>query len=94
MHDGALHPVLDRLGAASGPADDGLLRGLVFAIVDEADSIFIDEARTPLILSARLPLSPAQGAAHAGLRGKRWRWRRHCSPAGISACRPAAARPG
>ena len=28
-----------------------LLRGLHFAIVDEADSIFIDEARTPLILS-------------------------------------------
>ncbi len=29
-----------------------LLRGLGFAIVDEADSILIDEARTPLILSA------------------------------------------
>jgi preprotein translocase subunit SecA len=28
-----------------------LLRGLSFAVVDEADSIFIDEARTPLILS-------------------------------------------
>jgi preprotein translocase subunit SecA len=33
--------------------DEGLvLRGLYFAIVDEADSVFIDEARTPLILSA------------------------------------------
>lgn len=30
-----------------------LLRGLQFAIVDEADSVLIDEARTPLILSAR-----------------------------------------
>ncbi|WP_130469901.1 DEAD/DEAH box helicase [Candidatus Magnetaquicoccus inordinatus] len=29
-----------------------LLRGLQFAIVDEADSIFIDEARTPLILAS------------------------------------------
>ena len=29
-----------------------LLRGLHFAIVDEADSVLIDEARTPLILSA------------------------------------------
>lgn len=29
-----------------------LLRGLHFAIVDEADSVMIDEARTPLILSA------------------------------------------
>jgi len=28
-----------------------LLRGLCFAIVDEADSVLIDEARTPLILS-------------------------------------------
>jgi preprotein translocase subunit SecA len=37
----------------SGRADDGLmLRGLAFAIVDEADSVFIDEARTPLILSS------------------------------------------
>ena len=31
-----------------------LLRGLHFAIVDEADSIFIDEARTPLILAVKL----------------------------------------
>lgn len=30
-----------------------LLRGLCFAIVDEADSVFIDEARTPLILSCK-----------------------------------------
>lgn len=30
-----------------------VLRGLHFAIVDEADSIFIDEARTPLILAER-----------------------------------------
>lgn len=29
-----------------------MLRGLAFAIVDEADSVFVDEARTPLILSA------------------------------------------
>ncbi len=36
-------------GVASVPL---LLRGLHFAVVDEADSIFIDEARTPLILSA------------------------------------------
>ena len=36
-----------------GRAGSGLLlRGLHFAIVDEADSILIDEARTPLILAA------------------------------------------
>lgn len=32
-------------------SDNLLLRGLHFAIVDEVDSIFIDEARTPLIIS-------------------------------------------
>lgn len=36
------------LGAQRVPA---LLRGLYFGIVDEADSVLIDEARTPLILS-------------------------------------------
>jgi len=34
-----------------GRAHNLLLRGLFFAIVDEADSILIDEARTPLIIS-------------------------------------------
>lgn len=33
-------------------------RGLVFAIIDEADSVLVDEARTPLIISG-----PPQGAA-------------------------------
>ncbi len=37
------NPRMDRL----------LLRGLYYAIVDEADSVLIDEARTPLILSAQ-----------------------------------------
>ena len=31
--------------------DQLLLRGLAFAIVDEADSVLVDEARTPLIIS-------------------------------------------
>jgi preprotein translocase subunit SecA len=35
----------------AGRGEPLLLRGLHFAIVDEADSILIDEARTPLILS-------------------------------------------
>jgi preprotein translocase subunit SecA len=34
---------------------DLLLRGLHFAIVDEADSVLIDEARTPLIISETRP---------------------------------------
>jgi preprotein translocase subunit SecA len=43
-----------KLGALTGSHVDAgrlLLRGLHFAIVDEADSVLIDEARTPLILS-------------------------------------------
>jgi preprotein translocase subunit SecA len=41
---------VDALGGAAG-AQRLLLRGLQFAIVDEADSVLVDEARTPLILS-------------------------------------------
>ena len=37
----------------SRESGDPLLRGLCFAIVDEADHILIDEARTPLILARR-----------------------------------------
>ncbi len=37
----------------AGSADRRMLRGLNFAIVDEVDSILIDEARTPLIISGR-----------------------------------------
>ena len=68
-----LHRALDGLQAgavlpaASTAASLGLggslvLRGLGFAIVDEADSVFIDEARTPLILSASQD-DPAEAAA-------------------------------
>jgi preprotein translocase subunit SecA len=44
--------VAELFGQAGAPLT---MRGLHFAIVDEADSIFIDEARTPLILSAEVP---------------------------------------
>lgn len=40
----------------NGPsAVNSILQGLHVAIVDEADSVFIDEARTPLIISETLP---------------------------------------
>lgn len=44
---------LDQIVGAESNSDVGrlVLRGLHFAIVDEADSVLIDEARTPLILS-------------------------------------------
>ena len=45
-----------KIEALSGGERGGrlLLRGLQFAIVDEADSVLIDEARTPLILSTQV----------------------------------------
>ncbi|HSV84553.1 MAG TPA: DEAD/DEAH box helicase [Ramlibacter sp.] len=46
-----LQQSLHRL-AGGGQAEGTVLRGLYYAIVDEADSVFVDEARTPLILSA------------------------------------------
>jgi preprotein translocase subunit SecA len=42
--------LVERLSHEKRPPDL-LLRGLHFAIVDEADSVLIDEARTPLIIS-------------------------------------------
>ncbi len=42
---------LDRLHGEQSKVRDLLLRGLCFAIVDEADSVLIDESRTPLIIS-------------------------------------------
>lgn len=44
---------LSALYSDSPVQDKLLLRGLSFAVVDEADSVFIDEARTPLILSSK-----------------------------------------
>jgi len=43
--------VLEAAGGCRGIADSLMLQGLCYAIVDEADSVLIDEARTPLILS-------------------------------------------
>ena len=65
---------LERLYGEDSRANRLLMRGLSFAIVDEADSVLIDEARTPLIISAdprsateqnvyRLALDAAMGLA-------------------------------
>jgi len=48
-----LRRMVDGLQTGGG-ASPLLLRGLCFAIVDEADSVLIDEARTPLILSRQV----------------------------------------
>ena len=47
-----MQPLRLAIDAMSGNAPRHLLHGLQFAIVDEADSVFVDEARTPLIISA------------------------------------------
>lgn len=49
-----VHEKLRRLTGSGGQASS-ILRGLHVAIVDEADSVLIDEARTPLIISETLP---------------------------------------
>ena len=46
-----LHLSLERLRDGNSRDERLVLRGLYFGIVDEADSVFVDEARTPLILS-------------------------------------------
>jgi preprotein translocase subunit SecA len=48
---GAMRMRLDGLYGDGAIGDKLLLRGLCFAILDEADSVLIDEARTPLIIS-------------------------------------------
>ncbi len=64
-----LHLRLSRLtgrGATlPGAADAIVMRGLHFAIVDEADSVLIDEARTPLIISEGTGGGDADGAVAA-----------------------------
>jgi preprotein translocase subunit SecA len=55
--------LLDRVAGTARPVMDALVqRGLPYAIVDEADSILIDEAVTPLIISGPGP-NPEQTEA-------------------------------
>ena len=68
---GAMRMRLDGLvRRAVRSRDRLLLRGLCFAIVDEADSVLIDEARTPLIISrsgrGRRPGDHVSAGAGAG----------------------------
>ncbi len=52
-HPGQIRVRLERLYGADTRLDRLCLRGLFFAIIDEADSVLIDEARTPLIIAGR-----------------------------------------
>lgn len=55
---GRIHLQVERL-AGGGRAPQLLLRGLHYGIVDEADSVLVDEARTPLIISGSAHRSAA-----------------------------------
>jgi preprotein translocase subunit SecA len=50
---GDLHERAAAMGAGGAAGRKTVLRGLCMALIDEADSILIDEARVPLILSER-----------------------------------------
>jgi preprotein translocase subunit SecA len=58
---------IERLAGGQGRAGQLVLRGLFFAIVDEADSVLIDEARTPLIISSRSDQAPEREMYEAAL---------------------------
>src|SRR5262249_11414099 len=48
-----LRRLLERLADAPGRSERLIHRGLHFALVDEADGVLVDEARTPLIIADR-----------------------------------------
>jgi preprotein translocase subunit SecA len=50
---GQIQAKLQRLTESDSALEQVRLRGLPFAIIDEADSVLIDEARTPLIISGQ-----------------------------------------
>ncbi|MEO0511883.1 MAG: hypothetical protein AAF108_03195 [Planctomycetota bacterium] len=47
--------LLDQVGSSGRDADGVVQRGLFAAVVDEADSVLVDEATTPAILAERVP---------------------------------------
>lgn len=51
QNPGNLQLKLEKLHSADARSSRLVMRGLHFAIIDEADSVLIDEARTPLIIS-------------------------------------------
>lgn len=55
LHPGDLSPLERRLREQVAPRQEPVLRGLCMAILDEADTILIDEARVPLVLSQAAP---------------------------------------
>ncbi len=52
QRDSEMHLQMEKLYGTDTRIRKLLMRGLSFAVVDEADSVLVDEARTPLIISA------------------------------------------
>lgn len=63
-HKSALQLHSERLKGNSNAAGDVMLKGLHYAIVDEADSVFMDEAITPLIISATVKANEDESAVY------------------------------
>ena len=65
--ESALEHQVRRLESKDDELSGLLMRGLCFALVNEADSVLIDEARTPLILSRRGDSSDAETVSREAL---------------------------
>jgi preprotein translocase subunit SecA len=68
QEDRRLHLQLEDLYEARPRTSRLLMRGLCFAIVDEADSVLIDEARTPLIISNSGKMEQEEATYHEAIR--------------------------
>lgn len=67
-HGDRTGPMAMAYGNLAGDAgQEAMLPGLQFAIVDEADSVFIDEARTPLVISASRQDATAEQYYHQAI---------------------------
>ena len=66
-HASGLRLRLEKLGGNQSRVNRLLMRGLSFAIVDEADSVLVDEARTPLIISAPADTGDEETVALQGI---------------------------
>ena len=64
---GNLRLKFEQLHGPGGRASQLVMRGLTFAIVDEVDSVLIDEARTPLIISGQTEAGNEQRMAEQAL---------------------------
>ena len=64
---GQIQMSMERLYGGNKRLDSLILRGLSFAIIDEADSVLIDEARTPLIISGAVDTTSEAQLYHDAL---------------------------